>query len=80
MGRPDHYFNPTVAEKYGVDVAIFLHNIFTGLSTTKIIRRISMKADIGHTIQSPLFVRYTHTGARDRSNVSHPLVKKRGCF
>lgn len=28
MGRPDHYFNPTVAEKYGVDVAIFLHNIF----------------------------------------------------
>ena len=28
MGRPDHYFNPSLAEAYGVDVAIFLHNIF----------------------------------------------------
>ena len=27
-----------------------------------------------------LYTSYTHTGARDRSNVSHPLVKKRGCF
>ena len=28
MGRPDHYFNPSLAEAYGVDVAVFLHNIF----------------------------------------------------
>lgn len=28
MGRPDHYFNPNLAKEYGVDVAIFLHNIF----------------------------------------------------
>lgn len=28
MGQPDHYFNPRLAKEYGVDVAIFLHNIF----------------------------------------------------
>lgn len=28
MGMPDHHFNPTLAEHYGVDIAIFLHNIF----------------------------------------------------
>ena len=25
---PDHHFNPDLAQKYGVDVAIFLHNIY----------------------------------------------------
>lgn len=28
MGKPDHHFNPNLAKEYGVDVAIFLHNIF----------------------------------------------------
>ena len=28
MGRPYHNFNPTMAEQYGVDVAVFLNNIF----------------------------------------------------
>lgn len=28
MGMPDHHFNPKVAKDYGVDIAIFLHNLY----------------------------------------------------
>ena len=32
---PDHHFNPVLAQTYGVDAAVFLHNIYFWLKHNK---------------------------------------------
>lgn len=35
MGMPDHHFNPKLAQDHGVDIAIFLHNIYHWIEYNK---------------------------------------------
>ena len=80
MGRPDHYFNPSLAEAYGVDVAIFLHNIFHWVSITKRTRKIFMREDIGLITPFLHSARYILIGASVKLNELPPRVKRMGYY